>query len=334
MSDAPATRSPLRGLAVCLAAALLGWGVSLLVPALSALLVAIVAGIAVGNIRPSARDDLQPGSGIAAKPLLRVGIVLLGLKVSLTDIAGLGWQVVVLVVLIVAIGMVAGYWIGRALGLDAELSMLVAAGFSICGAAAVAAVDGVLRPAKEAVATAIALVVLFGTTMIAIVPLTARLTGMDDQVTALWAGGGTHEVARVVAIGGIAGGGAVLATAVIVKLARVVLLAPVMVAVAWWQRRRVGPAHDQAARPPLLPWFVAGFVAMVLLRTWVPLPSWLLAGLGHVQTLLLAMAMFALGLGVNRSALKATGARALLLGVLATLVVNAVALGGALLVRG
>lgn len=315
------------GLAVCLVAALIGLAINQVVPVLSALLVAIILGVVVGNIRPRV-GEMHPGIGIAKKQLLRAGIVLLGLQVGLGDIAGLGWQVIVLVVAIVAVGMVASYLIGRALGLDEDLSMLVAAGFSICGAAAVAAVDGVIRPRKEAVATAIALVVLFGTIMIAVVPALAGLFGINDAQLAIWAGGGTHEVAQVVAIGGIAGGGAVLATAVIVKLARVLLLAPVMVGVGIWQRRRVGEA---GARPPLVQGFVVGFVIAVLVRSFVPLPEPAFASAKVIQTVLLAMAMFALGLGVNRKVLAKASGRSLLLGVLATLVVNVVAFGGALL---
>ena len=313
------------GLGLSLAAALIGLAVSHWVPVLSALLVAIVLGVVVGNVWPPAAS--LPGVAFAAKRLLRAGIVLLGLKVALGDILGLGWPIVVLVVAIVATGLVGSYLVGRAMGLDEELSMLVASGFSICGAAAVAAVDGVIRPAKEAVATAIALVVLFGTLMIPTVPLLARLFGLSDPQTAIWAGGGTHEVAQVVAIGGIAGGGAVLATAVIVKLARVLLLAPTRVGIAVWQRRRVGEVGE---RPPLVQAFVVGFLLAVLVRTFVPLPASVLSVAGQVQTVLLAMAMFALGLGVNRKALAKTSGRALVLGVVSTVLVNVVALGGAL----
>ena len=297
-----------------------------MVPALSALLVAIVLGVVVGNLWPETAT--LPGVGFAAKRLLRVGIVLLGLKVSLADIATLGWPTVVLVLVIVMVGLVGTYLTGRVLGLEADLSMLVASGFSICGAAAVAAVDGVIRPAREAVATALALVVLFGTLMIPTVPLVASLLGLSGPQIAVWAGGGTHEVAQVVAIGGIAGGGAVLATAVIVKLARVLLLAPVMVTVGFWHRQRAGEA---GVRPPLLQGFVVGFALAVLLRSFVPLPDPLLTLAGHTQTVLLAMAMFALGLGVNRKALAATRGSALLLGLASTLLVNLIALIGALL---
>lgn len=319
-------RPKVPGLLLCLAAALVGMVINGVVPVVSALLVAIILGVIVGNVM-EVPASWGPGVAFSAKPLLRAGIVVLGLKVSLGDVAGLGWPIVLLVLSIIGIGVVGSYWIGRALGLDQELSMLVASGFSICGAAAVAAVDGVIKPAKDRVATAIGLVVLYGTLMIPLTSVLARAWHLDDRAAAIWIGGGTHEVAQVVASAGILGGG-VLAVAVLVKLARVVLLAPVMVGVSLWQRKRAGAADG--TRPPIMPLFVALFILMLVVRSLVPLPALLLFWCDKAQTLLLSMAMFALGLGVNRTALAATGVKALIFGLLATVLVNAVAFGGAI----
>lgn len=321
-----AVRERIPGLLVCAAAAAVALGMNLVWPVASALLVAILLGVLVGNL-VRIPQSWGPGTAYAAKPLLRAGIVLLGLKVALGDILGLGWGAVVLVLAIVAVGIVGTYLIGRALGLDKDLSMLVASGFSICGAAAVAAVEGVLKPARDRVATAVGLVVLFGTLMIPIGPAVTSLLHLGHRQAALWIGGGTHEVAQVVASAGIVGPG-VLKEAVIVKLARVLMLAPVMVGVSLWARREKGTTGE---RPPIMPLFVALFCVAVALRSLLPLPAVLLFWADKAQTVLLAMAMFALGLGVNRKALAATGSRALLLGLLSTLVVNAVAFGGAAL---
>ena len=324
------TPRPWPGLAAALAAALLGLGVSRLVPALGALLVTIVLGVIVGNSGARTETVLRPGAQVAGKHLLRAGIVVLGLKVSMSTIVGLGWQVVALVVVVVAVGIVGSYAIGRAIGVDPDEAMLVACGFSICGAAAVAAADGVIKARREAAATAIGLVVLFGTLMIGIVPAVATALRLPPTVTAVWAGGGTHEIAHVVAIGGILGGGSLLATAVVVKLARVVMLAPAMVGISLWQRRRVGQSGQ---RPAFVQGFVVGFLVMVLVRTFVPLSAAVLAAGDVLQTILLGMAMFGLGLGVHRRALAQASGRTLVLGVLSTLLVNVFAFGGALLIR-
>ena len=186
---------------------------------------------------------------------------------------------------VVGVTFAATLAIGRALRLPWDLTTLVASGFSICGAAAVAAADSVVRARREMAATAIGLVVLFGTLMIPLMPLLTGALGLDERTAGLWIGASTHEVAQVVAAGGLVGGAA-LSVAVTVKLARVVMLAPVMTALAWRQRRRdaaqaaLGPGSGDgddgapAARPPLVAWFVVGFLAAVLVRTtgWLPEP--------------------------------------------------------------
>ncbi|WP_114855465.1 YeiH family protein [Brachybacterium sp. YJGR34] len=316
------------GLALSLAVAVGALALAQILPGMSALIIAIVAGILAANTLtlPAA---LSPGTAFAAKHLLRAGIVLLGLQVALGDLLALGAPMLVVVVAIVVGGLLGTLAIGRALGVDRHLTLLVACGFSICGAAAVAAAAGVTDPEEEheeATVTAIALVVLCGTAMIAILPAAAALLGLAPEVAGLWAGGAIHEVAQVVAAGS-AIGGAALAGAVIVKLARVVMLAPVMAVLSIRQRRR-GAADGK--RPPLVPLFVLGFLAMVLLRSVVPLPPAVVDAGGIAQTLLLAAAMFALGTSVSLRRLLAVGVRPVVLAVGSTVLVATIALLGVL----
>lgn len=271
-------------------------------------------------------------------PARSTGIVLLSLQLLLSDVLALGPGVIVLVVGVVGVTFAATLAIGRALRLPWDLTALVASGFSICRAAAVAAADSVVRARREMAATAIGLVVLFGTLMIPLMPLLTGALGLDERTAGLWIGASTHEVAQVVAAGGLVGGAA-LSVAVTVKLARVVMLAPAMTALAWRQRRRdaaqaaLGPGSGDgddgapAARPPLVPWFVLGFLAAVLVRAtgWLPEPVLDVAAV--VQQLLLATAMAALGLGVRLHSIAAVGPRPLVLGAASTAV--AVAGGGA-----
>lgn len=341
MADDPAVPQPMTGepaptrggtiwpgLGLALAAALLALGINLLVPVLSALLLAILLGAGLGSTVgvPAA---CAPGTAVAAKRLLRIGIVLLGLQLSLTDIAGLGWGSAVVVVLVVAGGIVGTELIGRALGVKPALRLLIGCGFSICGAAAVAAVDDVIEDKDEEDAvTALALVVLFGTLMIGIVPVVGGLLGLDETTHGLWAGASIHEVAQVVAAAGIIGSAA-LKVGVIVKLARVLMLAPVIAGINLVQRRRqrVG-AGGTGRRPPIVPLFVAGFLAMAIVRTVGVLPPGVLDVLRLAQTVLLAAAMFALGTGVRLAELRAVGGRPVLLGAAATVWVAAIALVG------
>lgn len=316
------------GLALAGVAALVSLLVTRLLPTVSALLVAILLGIALAHIMPLG-PRWRPGLAISAKRLLRLGIVLLGLQLSLRDIAALGPGAIALVVIVVSAGVIGTVWMGRRLGLSSPLSLLIASGFSICGAAAVAAVEEESEADESQTATAIGLVVVFGTLMIGLVPLLTATLGLRDRGAGLLAGAAIHEVAQVVAAAGIIGGTA-LSTAVLVKLARVLMLAPLLV-VLGWRRRRQGPAEHGPRSTPLVPLFVAAFIAMTLVRTWVPVDESLLSLAQGAQVLLLSAAMFALGTGVHISLLRKVGGRPVLLGALSTALVTLIATGGALL---
>lgn len=166
--------------------------------------------------------------------------------------------------------------------------------------------------------------------MIGLLPLASGLLGLDGRSGGVWAGASIHEVAQVVAAGGAIGGGA-LAVAVVVKLARVLMLAPVLAWVGWRRRRQLVQQGSTGSLPPLVPGFVAGFIALVLVYTWVPLPGTVLELAKIAQTALLAAAMFALGCGVRIGQLRRAGARPALLATLATGWVAAIGLTGTLL---
>ena len=297
------------------------------------MLIAVVLGALWRNLIP-VPAILEPGIAMAAKRVLRWGVVLLGLQLSLPAILALGPGVLLICVCAVAVTFFATLALGKVLGVDPELRLLIASGFSICGAAAVAGVQGAVKAPQEKVAAAVALVVLFGTLMIPAMPLLIGALGLSDGDAGTLIGGATHEVAQVVAAAGIAGGGAILAVAVPVKLARVVLMAPVVAGVSLVMRRKNGAPVAGQKRPPILPLFVVGFVAMVLVATTGLVPAPVLDATKVLQQLLLATAMFALGLGVNVKSLIKLGIRPVVLGLLSTLVIIAVVLIGIALGAG
>jgi uncharacterized integral membrane protein (TIGR00698 family) len=316
------------GLAVAVGGALVAIGVTALIRGLSPLLVAIALGLAARNLG-FLPERLTAGLAVASRVPLRLGIVVLGLQLSLQDLGKLGWGIPLLAVSVVAIGILATVGLGRLLKVPSRQTMLVACGFSICGAAAVAGVQSVVDADEEETVTAVALVVLFGTLMIPGIPVLVSLLGLPTNVAAVWAGASIHEVAQVVAAGGIIGGTA-LATAVTVKLARVLMLAPT-VAILSWRQRRAGTGTG-IKRPPIVPLFMIGFIAMVILRSTLPVPAEALATASSIQGFLLATAMLALGTGVRLKALIRRGGRTLALAGGSTAIVCAVGLVGALLV--
>lgn len=305
------TRLPGLGLAALGGGAALG--VHAAVPALSPTLVGITLGVVVagsGSIAESAR----PGLRVASRQVLRVGVALLGLQLVLPEILGLGWPMLVVIAGVVLLGIVGTLALGRVLGVPAEQALLVACGFSICGAAAVAAVEGVRESKDEDVAMAVSLVVVFGSVVMIALPLGAVALGFDPVSAGAWAGASIHEVGQVVVAGGLVGGAA-LQVAVAVKLGRVLMLAPVLAVISVRSRRTSG------VRPPLVPGFVLAFVGCAAVRTLLPVPDVALDLAGLVQSGALAMAMFALGCGLEPAALRRTGRPVLALAGSATLLV-------------
>ena len=345
----------LRGVLVAALAALAAWGVHAVVPAIPLLTLAVVLGIIVGQIpaaRPALTGTLAPGLAVAAKPFMQLGIVLLGLKLSLVDIAALGWVTIATTVAIVLITFAGTLGLGRWFGLPGHQPLLIATGFSICGASAIGAMSGVVRAKDEETATPIALVTLCGTLAIAVLPLLWHPLGLSALQFGHWVGAGVHDVGQVVATAQIAGSAA-LAVALVVKLTRVLMLAPIVAAVSLVERHRlagldtadaapgVAPACPVSAvpaaeapdpapaarRPPVVPLFVAGFILAALVRTLLPVPEPVLEVADLVQTALLAMALFALGAAVNLGVLLRTGGRALAVGLLSWALIAALAFG-------
>jgi uncharacterized integral membrane protein (TIGR00698 family) len=339
----------LPGILVAGAACLVAFAVHLVLPALPMLTVAVVLGVAVAQVPAVQRTldgVLKAGLGIAARRLLRVGIVLLGLKLSLIDIAGLGWATVLVIVAIVLVTFFATFGFGRLMRLPGSQPILIAAGFSICGASAIGAMSAVTRGKDDDAATPVALVTLCGTLAIAVLPVLRLPLGMTPEQFGLWVGLSVHDVGQVVATAQIAGPAA-LATAVVVKLTRVLTLAPMVAAVSLLERRadgrtdRVRTAADgapvatdaPAKRPPIVPLFIVGFVVAVLLRSLLlPLAgddaaAGILAAADVLQSALFGMALFALGTGIRFARLARTGWRALIVGLASWALIAVLSLG-------
>ena len=342
----------IKGVAAAGLAALVAWGVHTLVPAIPLLTAAVVLGIIVGQLpvlRPALSGPLKPGLSLAAKRLMRLGVVLLGLQLSLVDIRDLGWLTITTTVLIVLLTFFGTLWLGRLVGLPGHQPLLIATGFAVCGASAIGAMSGVVKAKDRETATPVALVTLCGTLAIGVLPLLWHPLGLTDLQFGHWVGAGVHDVGQVVATAQIAGSAA-LAVAVVVKLTRVLMLAPLVAGVAVYEHRRTrlpvtpaggvvgdvaggvaggvagSPADATSRRPPVLPLFVAGFLAMVLVRTFLPLPAVVFNAAQLLQTVLLAMALFGLGTAVRLRELLRTGGRALAVGLASWLLIAALAL--------
>lgn len=304
-------RPLLPGLAITGAGVAAAYALSSALPVVSALTVAVVLGVATGSL-PALTDEHRQAIARLTKRLLRAGVVLLGLQLAVPAVLALGPGTLAAVVLTVAVTFLGTLGLGRLIRVPRGLTLLVATGFSICGASAIAAMEGTIEREDSDVATAVALVTCYGTLSLAVLPLLGRLLGLDAVRLGAWAGISVHEVAQVVAAATPAGAAAV-GIAIVVKLSRVVLLAP-MVAI-------VG-ASNRTRHTPLVPAFVLGFLAMVALRSTGIVPGAVLDVAKTASTLLLAAALFGLGCAVRIGSLVRTGGRALLLGLASTLLVT------------
>lgn len=329
--DAPPRRAAalLPGLAACLAIAAAAVfirersGIAALNPVVLALAGGMAVRASVGL--PAA---MRPGAAFTVRQVLRAAIVLLGLQVTPGALLSLGGGALLLAFASVVLTLPFTMWLGAKLGVGAGLAQLIGAGTGICGASAVVAANQVVRAGQEDVAYALAVVTLFGTAALLLFPALAVPLGLGPRALGLWAGAGIHEVVQ--AVGAAAAGGPVAAEAgTITKLARVVMLAPAVLALGAWVRRGK-PAGD--VRAPV-PWFAFGFLALVALGGTGLVPPGAVAASRWAVPLMMGAAVAALGLATDLRALRTRGLRPLLLGLGAGLFIGTLSLAGAVLAQ-
>jgi len=298
------------GLALAGGAVAVGFAANSQLSSLSALTVALLIGAVLGNLGliPSMADA---GLKFAARHLLRAGIVLLGLQLSLREVAHLGGKGFVAVIAVVIITFFGTQFIAQWLGVSPGLGLLTATGYSICGVSAISAMTG------------IALVTMFGSICIFALPILGHLFDMGNVRFGLWAGSSVHDVAQVVATS-TAYSSESLKGAVIVKLSRVILLAPLVAYFAYQHRtanKHTSTSGAKVVKTSPLPLFIILFLAMVCVRTTGYFSDDALHQFKNLEKIFLAMALVGLGAGVNIKRLRVLGSRPLLLGLFSWLLV-------------
>ena len=325
----PATVMPgvLLSTALGLVAVLLaGWPL-LQSHGISPLTIAIILGMVVGNtFYPSMKPWADAGVCIARTTLLRWGVVLYGFRLTLQDVGHVGWQGVLIDSLVLASTFVLSVQIGtRLLKLDRTVAMLVGAGSAICGAAAVLAVQPLVRGKPEQASVAVTGVVIFGTISMFLYPFLYELNHLWQVIPGglsafgIYLGSTVHEVAQVVAAGRQIGADELVGTAVIAKMVRVMMLAPFLPILAAYIRARArrlnakGGAIEEFECPVTVPTFAMLFIATVLFNSLDVVPHAIVPLILRLDNWLLAAAMAALGLSTHFDTLRRTGGRPLLL---------------------
>jgi len=299
------------------------------VPAVGILTWAVALGIAATNLRllPAAA---KPGLGKLTKKFLRIGVVLLGFTVSIQSIAALGPGTIALVAGALFGTLVFTTWLGNRMKLGRARSLLIGTGFAICGASAIAAMQEAAGADEDDVAVGVAMVTLFGTVAMVLLPLLAGPLGLTDVQLGIWAGASIQEVGQVVAAAGT-GGATVVAVAVVVKLTRVLLLAPVVATVSVYRRASAPEGGTAGRRPPIVPLFVLGFLACAALRSFGWIPAEVLSVISHLQVGALGLALFGMGAAVQLSTLFRRSGPVLVVAAVSTVFIAGVSLAGILL---
>ncbi len=263
--------------------------------AISPLILAIVVGMIFRNTI-GLPEVFSQGMQFSLERVLRIAIILLGLKLSIAEILQVGSKGLVVVVVSVALTLAFSIWIGKRFGISEELATLIGTGVSICGASAAIAVAGVINARDRNVAFAIATVTVFGTAAMFIYPVLASVMGLSSTVYGVWAGASIHEVAQVVAAGyAVSDESGNIAT--IVKLSRVVLLAPVAVILGILFARKSAGGFNLRSVP--VPYFIFGFIAMIFINSMAIIPEQISRMLIQVDNFMLAVAMAAMGLNTS-----------------------------------
>jgi uncharacterized integral membrane protein (TIGR00698 family) len=272
----------------------------------SALIWALALGALVANtglLRPS----LAPGISLASRRILRLGVALLGIRLSLGIVGDLGLRTIAVILGSIVVTFAATLLMGRLMGVSGPLTLLIATGTGICGASAIVAMESVSEADREEAAFALATITVLGTVAMVGMPFLRTPLGLDMTDYGIWAGASVHEVAQVV--GATAGVSAVaLQIGTLVKLARVALLAPLVFGYA------VSRGRSRPAGTPLVPLFVVGFLALAAVRSADVLPDRVVSDLARIDVWLLAAGMAGLGLGLELARLRGLGYRPLLLG--------------------
>jgi uncharacterized integral membrane protein (TIGR00698 family) len=291
---------------------------------LSGLTVTIALGIIAGNtFFPRVASHTAAGVDFSKSTLLRTGIVLFGFRITFQQIGEVGWTGVVIDALMVGLTFLIAVQLGtRVFRLDRQTSMLIGAGSAICGAAAVMATEPIVRGQAHKVSVAVATVVIFGTLAMFIYPPLYSHLGLSQHAFGIFAGSTIHEVAQVIAAGNSVSD-EVAGIAVIEKMLRVMMLAPFLLLLSASQSARQSASHaaDHGATVhgggnkahTMVPWFALLFIAASALNSLQLLPAALVGWLVQFDTLLLAMAMAALGLRTHAGAIRQAGVKPLLL---------------------
>ena len=278
---------------------------------ISPLVVGIVMGIFYANtLHNQIPTAWETGIIFSGKKILRFAIVFYGFRITFQQIAEVGIEGFMVSLIMLSSTFILGTWIGqKVFKMDRDTSMLTASGASVCGAAAVLATEPVLKAEEHKAAIAVSMVVLFGTIAMFLYPAlySAGVFDMSTREFGIYVGGTIHEVAQVVAVGGAFGSEASDA-AVIVKMTRVIMIAPMLILLGLYLSYSAKKSGDNGTAVKLvIPWFAVYFIGMAGFNSLQLIPIDIVNIINEIDTFLLTMAMTALGMGTRFAKFRGLG---------------------------
>ena len=290
----------------------------------SVMLFALLLGMALHFLAEEGR--CLPGIQLASSAVLRTGVALLGLRITFAQVEALGWHTVVLVVATVAVTIVAGVLLARAMKLGSAFGTLTGGAVAICGASAALAIASILprhaNAERDASFTVIGVTALSTLAMI-LYPIASGALGLDHRAAGIFLGGTIHDVAQVVGAG-YSVSQETGDTATIVKLLRVAMLLPACLAIGLALHVRGSTAAHAA---PVLPWFAAAFAALVVVNSLGWIPAVVVDAGSSLSRICLVMAIAAIGMKTSLKSLVDMGLKPVMLVVIETLLLAAIVLG-------
>lgn len=288
---------------------------------LSPLVIGIVMGIFYANtLHNQTPGAWQSGITFSGKKILRFAIVLYGFRITFQQIAEVGMDGFLVSLIMLTSTLILGTWLGtKIFGMDKDTSILTASGAAVCGAAAVLATEPVLKAEEHKTAIAVSMVVLFGTISMFLYPilyttLIENATGflhMTAREFGIYVGGTIHEVAQVVAVpASVPGAPEEMANAaVIVKMTRVIMIAPMLIILGIYLSYSVKKSEGETSSKTklVIPWFAVYFIGVAGFNSLHLLPLDMVSIINDIVTFLLTMAMTALGMGTIFSKFKGLG---------------------------
>jgi uncharacterized integral membrane protein (TIGR00698 family) len=302
----------------------------------------LAIGLLVGAV-PEVRARLLPGATLAARYALRVGIALLGARLTLGQLLATGAGSAAAIVLTVVAALLLGTWLARRLAIGPPLSALIAVGMAICGNSAILALSPILGAKHRETAYAVSTITIFGLIGVLLLPVVGRLLGLPEGVFGTWAGLAVNDTAQVVATG-YAFSAPAGDVATVVKLTRNLAILPVLLGATWLVAQAERPADtdalatstDRGSRLAMVgravPWFVVGFVVFAALRSAGLLDVQLVTGAtladlcSVLASLLILIALAGVGMAADIRAMLGVGPRPFLLGATMWLVIGTLAL--------